>query len=62
MPVAAYTSAMSVMNSSDDVRLTITYVIPARTRRALVRRVIRTYEAESMISNATNRLNRSPVM
>jgi len=50
-----------VRNSSDDVSEMITYVIPERIREALVRLVISTYEAASMISNATNRLNRSPV-
>ena len=42
MPVAAYTRAIAVRNSSDDSRLTVTYVMPAGIRDAPVRRVIRT--------------------
>ena len=58
--VAAYTIATAVRNSSDDSRLTVTYVMPARIVCAVVRRVISTYDAVSMISNETNSVNRSP--
>ena len=58
--VAAYTRATAVRNSSDDSRLTVTYVMPARIVCVVVRRVISTYEAVSMISNETNSVNRSP--
>ncbi len=61
MPVAAYTIATAVRNSSDDIRLTVTYVMPARMRLAPERRVMSTYEAVSISSNATNSVNRSPV-
>jgi hypothetical protein len=50
-----------VRKSIDDSRLTVTYVMPARIRDAPVRRVISTYEAVSISSNATNSVNRSPV-
>ena len=58
--MAAYTIPTAVRNSSDDSRLTVTYVIPARIVCVVVRRVISTYDAVSMISNETNSVNRSP--
>ena len=58
--VAAYTMATAVRNSSDDNRLTVTYVMPARIVCVVVRRVMSTYDAVSMISNETNSVNRSP--
>lgn len=37
------------------------YVMPERARSSPASRVISTYDDASIVSNATNRLNRSPV-
>jgi hypothetical protein len=52
---------MMVTKSVEASRLVTTYVMPARICAAPPSSVIRTYEATSITSNATNRSNRSPV-
>jgi hypothetical protein len=61
VPAAPYSSAIPISSMAEASRLTVTYTVLARTSRGPPRSATSTYEAMSITSKVTKRLNRSPV-